>query len=132
MIDVWEDQPDVEWAVTTLEGAPVLVIQTNGPFLSASFLSGEYKELEVKYAFEAVKQQDGFLLVANGAIERPLLIAPADHIFDLILRAQKTNNVWIFIAQVMVEDDPQSRVWFVQGTVPDSGRKLSRWIVALV
>ena len=134
MNDMFNDNADIEWTCTELDGVACLVLQATGPVMSASFLQGDFKALQLRYMFEPGKLPnlipDTFICFEGKDIHMPLLACDPDPLLKPLDRAIKRKAPWILMLQYKVQGDKYTRVFLTEGEVtrPMTPEPLPRWL----
>ena len=141
MDDIWKNNTDVEWSVVSLAGDPVLVLQTEGPVLSATFLGAEYQALQLRYVYDPdqfPKRVPTTFVCYEKDILSPILACDVDDTLRPLLQAVTEEKPWLLALQFVVEEEQQTRIFrTIKGTThpvigPDGMSVIPRWICQMV
>ena len=135
VMDLFQNNPDIEWACSSVEGVPILALQTTGPALSATLLADPMREVHIQYIYD-VDQLPAFVpktfVCYTESILRPLLACEADPLLAPIMEAADKRLQWMLFFQVLVEGKEITRAFIIQGTITPEERIIPRWLVKLV
>jgi hypothetical protein len=125
------DGPDCSWTVASLDGTPVLVVQANGPALSASLLQRECKSISIRYVFDTNLVPTSFVCYEGKDVLHPILSCSPDPLLEAIEAAACKNRMWILSFQVMVDGQRVAKLHLIQGSTVLDVIMHSHWMVEL-
>lgn len=116
MTDLYADNADVIWSAGLLDGMPALIVQADGPLLSAAFLGAEYAALKVRYLLDVTqlpKLVPETFVCYEGAdgVMNPILACDPEPILRPLSKADKDGEPWVLILQFRVQGEARSRMF---------------------
>lgn len=142
MIDIFENEADVTWGCVSVEGIPLIVIQTTGPLTSSGLLQLELKDLRLSVMGEFTEEglnPSTFVVYEYGRLHQPLLACDLSPRLLSLCEASDKGEPWMLALQVLsAEGEKLSKTYSVVGRStrllrgPEGCEVLPRWFVYLL
>ncbi len=136
-----ETDVDAPWTVSELEGIPALVLQAEGPVLSACYMALELEDLHLKVvrSLSHPGERDTFVLYDGPLTHRVLLEAEMEPRMANLMKTAAAGEPWFLIVQYLTVDGNKHTVlWVTNGKLktssvagPTGVSVIERWVCIL-
>jgi len=130
-----ENTPDIEWSVASLNGIPILCLQTEGPSMSAGMACFETsQDIQFRVLSELGAPGKPTFALFNGKPSEgaPIILeAPFNSLAKPVLEAAENAEMWVFCLQYLSQGTRLSRYWIIKDQSSEERGPFNHWIVQI-